>query len=107
MLLAGTAQRCQIRRGPAARIALPVAVGWRIVVQVVLVVGFDVGDEEKEGVFLVAVDIADDRVGLRVHPVAGQFHQLLVVVVHYHIVSIRGKFQQIGGQPVVVAASML
>ena len=51
-------------------------------------------------------DVANHGVGLGVDAVAGQFPRRAIIVVHHHIVGVRGEFQQIGRQPVIVAATL-
>ena len=72
----------------------------------VLVVRFDIRNEEEERIVLVRVHIADHGVGLCVDAVTGHFHRFAVVVVHHHVVGVRREFEQIRGQPVVVAAPL-
>ena len=65
MLRRRTAQGDEIGRRPAVRVLLAIADRRRIVVQVILVMGFQVGDKKEERILLVIVDVADRRVGQR------------------------------------------
>ena len=53
------------------------------------------------------VDVTYGGVGLRIDAVARQLHRLPLIVIHQQIVGVRGEFQHVGGQPVIVTAALL
>ncbi len=95
----------QIGRHPSAGIALAVALRRRVVVEMVLVVRLDVGDEDEEWILLpsASVDVANRRICDRVHAVPRQLHLLVVAVVHHRVVGVGGELQHVGRQPVAIA----
>ena len=107
LLMGRAAQRRQIRRHPARAVTFVVADRRRIIVAVVLMMRLNEGTEEEERTILMRVDISDHGVGLRVDAIAGQLTGRAVAIVHDGVVGIGGEFQQVGSQPVIVAAALL
>ena len=105
VLLRGAAQGGQVGRGVAAGVALPVAIRRRVVVEVVLVVRLQEGEEQEERLLAWLGEVADGGVGLGVDPVAGEPHRLLVVVEQHHVVAVGDELEQVGREPAVVAAA--
>ena len=99
----------QIGRHPAAGVALAVAVRRRVVVEMVLVVRLDVGDEQVERVLSsgALVDVTDRRVGYRIDAVPWQLHGLAVAVVQHGVVRLGGELQNVGRQPVAIAEAFV
>ncbi len=87
------------------------SVGSLVMLMVVLVMRFDVGNKQKERFILTrpALEVLDDPVGLGINPVAacGKFTFVTVPVVHVPVIPVRGVFQHIGGEPVIVSAPAL
>ena len=69
----------------------------------VLEVGFQVGEEEEEGVLRVRVDVADGCVGEGVDTVAGKLDPLLLPGVDDRAVREGSVLQDVRAQPVLVA----
>lgn len=101
-----SAQCRQIGWNPLGGVLFTIAIGWWIVIEMVLMMRLDVGDKEKEGILLIGIDIADGGVGQCIDAVAGQLDLLAVVVKHHGVVGVRGEFEQIRCQPVLIAATL-
>ncbi len=104
MLVGRPAQLRQVGRGPATGIHLAIPVRRRVIIEMILVMRFQVGHEQEKRVGLVLVEVADDRVGLGINPVTGQEHLAVVPVVHHRAVGIRGVLENVRRQPEIVPA---
>ncbi len=95
----------QVGRGPAPFVTWSVANRSRVVIDPVLVMGFQIRTEQEERLLAMVGDVADCRVGLCVHPVAWECHFFFIVVENREPVWLRGEFEGVGSKPGLVAAA--
>ena len=85
----GASESCQIRWYPAAAIALAVSLQCREVIQPVLLVWLDKGDEQEERTVLVmSIYVADGSVGHGIDAIARQAHDIAVPIVHDSVIGL-------------------
>lgn len=79
-----------------------------VTVMIILMMGFNIGDEQKKGFVLrLLIKVFLNLIGLRVNPVAvcREKTGVATIVEHVPIVGMRGILQDIGCQPVVIATT--
>jgi hypothetical protein len=67
---------------------------------------FDIVKKYKKRPVLIPLDEPDGGIRLRIHAVARQAHGLTLFVVQDQIIGIGGEFQNVAGQPFLVAAPL-
>ena len=81
-------QGIEIRRCPTSSILFAIAIGRRIVVEMILVMGFDIRDEQEKRVVTLRIDIANRSIRESITPITWQLDLLLVMIIEEGAISI-------------------